>query len=68
MKGVSAVTTPTDEPTIAPRRSRLAVIPSTQLIRSVRIARRIDQKLLYRFIYAGMLLTGLKLVWDALAL
>ena len=34
----------------------------------VRIARRIDQKLFYRFIYAGMLLTGLKLVWDALAL
>ena len=33
----------------------------------VRIARRIDQKLFYRFIYLGMLLTGLKLVWDAVA-
>jgi len=30
----------------------------------VRIARRIDQKLFYRFIYVGMLLTGIKLVWD----
>ncbi len=33
----------------------------------VRIARRIDQRLFYRFVYAGMALTGLKLVWDALA-
>ncbi|QTD44636.1 sulfite exporter TauE/SafE family protein [Ottowia testudinis] len=33
----------------------------------VRIARRIDQVLFYRFIYLGMLLTGLKLVWDALS-
>ncbi len=33
----------------------------------VRIARRIDQKLFYRFVYLGMLLTGLKLVWDAVA-
>ena len=31
----------------------------------VRIARRIDQRLFYRFVYLGMLLTGLKLVWDA---
>jgi uncharacterized membrane protein YfcA len=31
----------------------------------VRIARRIDQALFYRFVYAGMLLTGLKLTWDA---
>ncbi|MDR1967490.1 MAG: sulfite exporter TauE/SafE family protein [Burkholderiaceae bacterium] len=31
----------------------------------VRIARHINQTLFYRFIYAGMLLTGLKLVWDA---
>lgn len=30
----------------------------------IRIARRIDQKLFYRFIYVGMLLTGVKLVWD----
>lgn len=30
----------------------------------VRIAHRIDPILFYRFIYAGMLLTGLKLVWD----
>lgn len=27
-------------------------------------ARRISQQLFYRFLYAGMLLTGLKLVWD----
>jgi uncharacterized membrane protein YfcA len=33
----------------------------------VRIARRINQTLFYRFIYAGMLLTGLKLVWDAVS-
>ncbi|WP_298435444.1 sulfite exporter TauE/SafE family protein [Ottowia sp.] len=31
------------------------------------IARRIDQQLFYRFIYLGMLLTGIKLVWDAVA-
>ena len=31
----------------------------------VRIARRIDQRLFYRFVYLGMLLTGLMLVWDA---
>jgi len=30
----------------------------------VRIAHRIQPVLFYRFIYAGMLLTGLKLVWD----
>ena len=30
----------------------------------VRIARRIDAKTFYRFIYVGMFLTGLKLVWD----
>ena len=29
-------------------------------------ARRISQVLFYRFLYAGMLLTGLKLVWDGL--
>ena len=29
-------------------------------------ARRISEKVFYRFLYAGMLLTGLKLVWDAL--
>ena len=33
----------------------------------VRIARRINQTLFYRFIYVGMLLTGLKLMWDGLA-
>jgi uncharacterized membrane protein YfcA len=31
----------------------------------VRIATRIKPQLFYRVIYAGMLLTGLKLVWDA---
>lgn len=30
----------------------------------VRIARRISALWFYRFVYAGMLLTGLKLVWD----
>lgn len=30
----------------------------------VRIAHRINPALFYRFIYAGMLLTGCKLVWD----
>jgi uncharacterized protein len=32
----------------------------------VRVAKRISQVLFYRFIYAGMFLTGSKLVWDAL--
>jgi hypothetical protein len=32
----------------------------------VRMARRISQVLFYRFIYAGMFLTGLKLLWDGL--
>jgi hypothetical protein len=31
----------------------------------VRLARRISQVLFYRFLYAGMLLTGVKLVSDA---
>ena len=31
----------------------------------VTLARRIEPKLFYRLIYAGLLLTGLKLVWDA---
>ncbi len=31
----------------------------------VRIARRIQATLFYRFIYLGMALTGIKLVWDA---
>jgi uncharacterized membrane protein YfcA len=30
----------------------------------VRIAHRIDPVLFYRVVYTGMLLTGLKLVWD----
>lgn len=33
----------------------------------VRLARRISQALFYRFLYAGMLLTGVKLLWDGLA-
>ena len=32
----------------------------------VRLARRISQVLFYRFVYVGMFLTGVKLVWDAL--
>ena len=31
----------------------------------VRLARRISQLWFYRFLYAGMLLTGVKLLWDA---
>lgn len=30
----------------------------------VRMARRIDPRLFYRLVYLGMLLTGIKLVWD----
>ncbi|MBS0426222.1 MAG: sulfite exporter TauE/SafE family protein [Proteobacteria bacterium] len=33
----------------------------------VRVARRIDPVWFYRCVYAGMLLTGLKLVWDGFA-
>jgi uncharacterized protein len=33
----------------------------------VRMAHRIAPKLFYRLVYLGMLLTGLKLVWDAFA-
>lgn len=32
----------------------------------VRMARRISQVLFYRFLYAGMFLTGIKLLWDGL--
>lgn len=32
----------------------------------VRMARRIDPQLFYRLIYLGLLLTGVKLVWDAI--
>ncbi|MDZ4123878.1 MAG: sulfite exporter TauE/SafE family protein, partial [Hydrogenophaga sp.] len=31
----------------------------------VRIAHRIQPLLFYRMVYAGMFLTGIKLVWDA---
>ncbi len=31
----------------------------------VRLARRISQALFYQLLYAGMFLTGLKLIWDA---
>ena len=33
----------------------------------VRIARRIQPALFFRFVYVGMALTGLKLLWDAVA-
>lgn len=33
----------------------------------VRMARRISQVLFYRFLYTGMFLTGVKLLWDGLA-
>ena len=32
----------------------------------VRLARRINQVLFYRFLYTGMFLTGVKLLWDGL--
>jgi uncharacterized protein len=32
----------------------------------VRIAKRVNQELFYRFVYAGMFLTGCKLLWDGL--
>ncbi len=31
----------------------------------VRLARRISQVLFYRFLYVGMFLTAVKLLWDA---
>ena len=31
----------------------------------VRIAKRVNQELFYRFVYGGMFLTGCKLLWDA---
>ena len=33
----------------------------------VRLARHVSQLVFYRLVYAGMLLTGIKLVWDGLA-
>jgi uncharacterized membrane protein YfcA len=33
----------------------------------VRLARHVSQVLFYRLVYAGMLLTGMKLVWDGFA-
>ena len=33
----------------------------------LRLARRVSQVLFYRLVYAGMLLTGIKLVWDGFA-
>ncbi len=32
----------------------------------IRIAKRVNQELFYRFVYAGMFLTGCKLLWDGL--
>jgi uncharacterized membrane protein YfcA len=37
------------------------------VLAGVRLAHRIRPVLFYRFVYGGMLLTGLKLVWDAWA-
>ena len=33
----------------------------------VRVARHISQRMFYRVLYGGMLLTGCKLLWDGLA-
>lgn len=45
----------------------LALMPFAPIgvIAGVRLAHRIEPRLFYRLLYAGMLLTGLKLVWDA---
>lgn len=44
----------------------LALLPLAPLgvWAGVQVAKRIDQKLFYRLLYCGMLLTGCKLVWD----
>lgn len=42
----------------------LPIAPIGVLV-GVRLARRINQVLFYRFVYLGMFLTGAKLVWDA---
>ena len=44
----------------------LALMPFAPIgvIAGVRLAHRIEPRLFYRLLYAGMLLTGLKLVWD----
>jgi uncharacterized protein len=42
----------------------LPIAPIGVLV-GVRLARRINQILFYRFVYLGMFLTGVKLVWDA---
>lgn len=45
----------------------LALMPFAPIgvIAGVRLAERIRPRLFYQLVYAGMLLTGLKLVWDA---
>jgi uncharacterized protein len=45
----------------------LALMPFAPIgvIAGVRLAHRIQPRQFYRLLYAGMLLTGLKLVWDA---
>jgi len=42
----------------------LPIAPIGVLV-GVRLARRINQILFYRFVYLGMFLTGVKLVYDA---
>ncbi len=68
----------TREPPRKPGRFRLGLLDGRNLATSlvlmplaplgvwagVRVARRIDPVWFYRCVYAGMLLTGLKLVWD----
>ncbi|HET6828358.1 MAG TPA: TSUP family transporter, partial [Ramlibacter sp.] len=47
----------------------LALLPFAPLgvMVGVRLAHRIQPLLFYRLVYAGMLLTGCKLVWDGFA-
>lgn len=46
----------------------LALLPFVPLgvLTGVRLAKRIKPELFYRFLYAGMFLTGAKLLWDGL--
>lgn len=52
-----------DLPNLATSAALLPLAPIGVLL-GVRMARRVRPLLFYRLIYAGMLLTGLKLVWD----
>ena len=50
-----------------PMATSLALLPFAPIgvWAGVKVARRIQPGLFYRLVYAGMFLTGIKLVWDA---